>query len=557
MIKSISIEHYALIDQLSIEFHNGFSVITGETGAGKSIILGAIGLLLGQRADSKSIKTGEQRCTIEATFDVTDCNSLNQFFADNDLDNDGHECIIRRELTATGKSRAFINDTPVALAQLKEIGDQLIDIHSQHKNLLLGHEDFQQGIVDTIAGNTDERNIYRQLFDDYKQVCRQLDTLIASANKNRDDEDYMRFQLQQLTEASLSADEQDELEAEAEMLSHAEDIKEALFTARSSITADDEADTLSALKQGINALNNISSVFTPATELYERLNSSYIELKDIAEELASQTDSIECDPSRLQYVNDRLNLIYTLQQKHHCSTIAELLTIQDELATRLDAIDNFDERIEELSREQAAKRTKLLEQAAALTHTRTLAAQDIKARITDTLVLLGMPNVQFEVSITPKAEPEADGMDHIAFMFSANKNVPVQNLTQIASGGEIARVMLALKALIADAEKLPTIIFDEIDTGVSGNIAEKMANIMADIANADRQVISITHLPQIAAMGKHHYKVFKDDNMFFTTTHISELNKQQRIEEIAHMLSGSTLTQAAIDNAKELLRIKQ
>lgn len=555
MIKSINIQHYALIDELSIEFHNGFSVITGETGAGKSIILGAIGLLLGQRADSKSIKTGEQRCTIEATFDVTDCDKLSQFFADNDLDTDGHECIIRRELTATGKSRAFINDTPVTLSQLKEIGDQLIDIHSQHQNLLLGHEDFQQGIVDTIAGNTAEREAYKAVYDEYVSISKELKALVANANQSRDNEDYMRFQLKQLDEANLSPDEQEELEAESEMLTHAEDIKGGLFSARNCITSDDDADTLSVLKQGINALNSIASVYPSADELVSRLDSCYIELKDISDELSSQADDIEYDPSRLQEVNDRLSLIYSLQQKHHVETIAELIAIQEDLTDKLDAIDNYDERIESLRKEQEDVRTKLLEQAHVLTETRVRAGQDIRTQITNTLVELGMPNVQFEVELTPKETPDADGNDHITFLFSANKNVPMQNLTQIASGGEIARVMLALKALIANAQKLPTIIFDEIDTGVSGNIAEKMANIMADIASADRQVISITHLPQIAAFGQHHYKVYKDDNMFFTTTHIIKLNQQQRIEEIAHMLSGSNLTQAAINNAKELLRL--
>ncbi|MCQ2132902.1 MAG: DNA repair protein RecN [Bacteroidaceae bacterium] len=555
MIKSINIQHYALIDELSIEFHNGFSVITGETGAGKSIILGAIGLLLGQRADSKSIKTGEQRCTIEATFDVTDSDRLSQFFADNDLDTDGHECIIRRELTATGKSRAFINDTPVTLGQLKEIGDQLIDIHSQHQNLLLGHEDFQQGIVDTIAGNTAEREAYRAVYDEYVSISKELKALIDNANQSRDNEDFMRFQLQQLDEANLSAGEQEELEAESEMLTHAEDIKGGLFTAQNCITSDNDIDTLGALKQGINALNSISSVYASAEEIVNRLDSCYIELKDIADELASQADNIEYDPMRLQEVNDRLSLIYSLQQKHHVETIAELIDIQADLTAKLDAIDNYDGRIETLRKEQENIHTKLLAQADILTQTRARSGQDIQAKITETLVGLGMPNVQFEVELTAKATPDADGNDHITFLFSANKNVPVQNLTQIASGGEIARVMLALKALIANAQKLPTIIFDEIDTGVSGNIAEKMAVIMADIACADRQVISITHLPQIAALGKHHYKVYKEDNMFFTTTHIIHLSQQQRVEEIAHMLSGSTLSQAAINNARELLKI--
>lgn len=554
MIKSINIEHYALIDELSIEFHNGFSVITGETGAGKSIILGAIGLLLGQRADIKSIKAGEQKCTIEATFDVTDCDRLAQFFADNDLDTDDRECIIRRELTASGKSRAFINDTPVALSQLKEIGDQLIDIHSQHQNLLLGREDFQQGMVDTIADNSEERSIFAESYRKYVGVTKELEKLVACANKSHDDEDYLRFQLKQLNEAGLVADEQEQLEKEAEMLSHAEDIKSALYSAYGCIASDDEADTLSRLKQGVSALNSIASVFAPSEELIARLDSCMIELKDIADELSSLADGVDYDPSRLQMVNDRLNLIYSLQQKHHVGTVAELLAIQENLTERLDAIDNFEERIIELQNARKTAEEEMMRCASELTATRRKGARVIEEKITDTLVQLGMPNVMFQVEITDKEHPDATGNDHTVFLFSANKNVPMQNLTQIASGGEIARVMLALKALIANAEKLPTIIFDEIDTGVSGSIAEKMAHIMAEIADADRQVISITHLPQIAALGKYHYKVFKDDNMFFTTTHIVKLNPQQRVEEIAHMLSGENISQAAIDNARELLK---
>lgn len=554
MIKSINIQHYALIDELSIEFHEGFSVITGETGAGKSIILGAIGLLLGQRADVKSIKAGEQKCTIEAMFDVTDCERLARFFSENDLDTDGRECIIRRELTASGKSRAFINDTPVALAQLKEIGDQLIDIHSQHQNLLLGREHFQQSIVDTIAGNQNERSAFAGAYRKYVDVTKELEQLVACADRSRDDEDYMRFQLQQLTEAALAADEQELLEAEAEMLSHAEEIKGALYSACSCIASDDGEDTLSRLKHGISSLNSIASVFAPSEELTGRLDSCRIELKDVADELSSLADGIDFDPSRLQLVNDRLNLIYSLQQKHHVGSVTELLAIQENLTERLGAIDNYEERIIELQDAKKTAEEEMTHRASELTATRRKGAEVIEGRITDTLVQLGMPNVRFEVEVTEKERPDATGNDHIVFMFSANRNVPMQNLTQTASGGETARVMLALKALIANAEKLPTIIFDEIDTGVSGNIAEKMAEIMAEIADADRQVISITHLPQIAAKGKYHYKVFKDDNMFFTATHIVELSLQQRVEEIAHMLSGSNLTQAAIDNAKELLK---
>lgn len=555
MIKSLNIEHYALIDQLSIDFHSGFSVITGETGAGKSIILGAIGLLLGQRADSKSIKIGEQRCTIEAVFDVTDSERLARFFEDNDLDADDNECIIRRELTATGKSRAFINDTPVSLSQLKEIGEQLIDIHSQHQNLLLNREEFQMNMVDTIAGNGAVYTKYLESYKQYKETSRQLTELMDNAKRNHDDEDYLRYQLKQLSDAELVLDEQEKLESESELLSHAEDIKNALYVVCNMITSDSDVDTLGNLKKGINSLESVSDVFAPSNEFISRLDSCVIELKDIAEDLSSRADAVEYDPARLQYINERLNVIYSLQQKFHVESVAELLTIQEEITKKLDEIDNFDEKIAELKGLQESQYKTVLECAGELTATRKDSAETIKKSITETLIQLGMPNVCFEVAITPKEHPDEKGIDHIDFLFSANKNIPPQNLTQIASGGEIARVMLALKALIANTEKLPTIIFDEIDTGVSGNIAEKMACIMAEMANVDKQVISITHLPQIAAYGKHHYKVYKDDNMFFTTTHVVKLNQAQRVEEIAHMLSGANITQSAINNAKELLEI--
>lgn len=555
MIKSLNIEHYALIDQLSIDFHSGFSVITGETGAGKSIILGAIGLLLGQRADSKSIKIGEQRCTIEAVFDVTDSERLARFFEDNDLDADDNECIIRRELTATGKSRAFINDTPVSLSQLKEIGEQLIDIHSQHQNLLLNREEFQMNMVDTIAGNGAVYTKYLESYKQYKETSRQLTELMDNAKRNHDDEDYLRYQLKQLSDAELVLDEQEKLESESELLSHAEDIKNALYVVCNMITSDSDVDTLGNLKKGINSLESVSDVFAPSNEFISRLDSCVIELKDIAEDLSSRADAVEYDPARLQYINERLNVIYSLQQKFHVESVAELLTIQEEITKKLDEIDNFDDKIAELKGLQESQYKTVLECAGELTATRKDSAETIKKSITETLIQLGMPNVCFEVATTAKEHPDEKGIDHIDFLFSANKNIPPQNLTQIASGGEIARVMLALKALIANTEKLPTIIFDEIDTGVSGNIAEKMACIMAEMANVDKQVISITHLPQIAAYGKHHYKVYKDDNMFFTTTHVVKLNQAQRVEEIAHMLSGANITQSAINNAKELLEI--
>ncbi len=552
MIRSLHIEHYALINQLDIELNPGFSVITGETGAGKSIILGAIGLLLGSRADHTAIKQGEQRCMIEAEFD-TDGLCLEPFFIDNDLDFDGHACILRRELTATGKSRAFINDTPVTLAQIKALGDKLIDIHSQHQNLLLAREDFQLQTLDLVAQNTTEYSLYTQLYDKYKQTCCDLETAIQQAKQSREEEDYLRFQFEQLAEANLRAGEQQELEDEQETLSHAEEIKSGMYAALNLIERDDEQSTLICLKQAATALQNISHVFNPANNLAERLHSCEIELKDIADEIAGNADNIAYNPERLNEVDERLGTIYMLEKKHHVESVEALIDIQTEIEKKLSLIDQSDELIQQLTQAKEDALNAVTSQADVLTNTRQKAKAKLEKQIISLLQSLGMPNVTFKANMTPLAEPRENGADKVIFMFSANKNTDPQPLSQIASGGEIARVMLSLKALISGTVELPTIIFDEIDTGVSGNIAEKMAGIMHDMASQGRQVISITHLPQIAAQGQYHYKVYKEDGLFATTTHITQLNTEGRINEIAHMLSGATITQAALSNAKALL----
>ena len=556
MIQSLHIEHYALIDQLDISWHSGFSVITGETGAGKSIILGAIGLLLGERADMKAIKAGERRCVIEAEFELPDELIDAEFFAQNDLDFDGMHCIIRRELTAEGKSRAFINDTPVNLSLLKELGSQLIDIHSQHKNLLLGKEDFQLNILDILAHDIDELKDYNRRYSHYLTTREQLKEAKERAQSSHDQEDYLRFQASQLAEAALREDEQEELEAEQEMLSHAEEIKESLYEAQGCLNADEDANTLLRIKQAVASLQNVGRVFSQAEELTKRLESCYIELKDIADEIGQKADEVEYDPQRLEQVNERLDTLYTLQKKHHVDSVAELIDIQKELEQQLALIDNSDEHIAALEQELNAAKGAVMEQAGKLTEKRRAAKKLLEQDIVSRLVTLGMPNVQFEVNLTQNAEPGWMGVDKVEFLFSANKNVPLQPLAQIASGGEIARVMLSLKALIANAVKLPTIIFDEIDTGVSGKIAEQMALMMQDMGQRGCQVVSITHLPQIAAKGQHHYKVYKEEGIFATSTHIIELTEAQRIEEIAHMLSGATMTEAALNNAKELLSCK-
>lgn len=551
MLQSIHIQNYALIESLDIDFHSGFSVITGETGAGKSIILGAIGLLVGQRADSKAIKTGASKCVVEAHFNISTY-QLEDFFNENDLEYDGEECILRREVHASGKSRAFINDTPASLVQMKALGEKLIDVHSQHQNLLLNHEDFQLNVLDILANSREALQTYKSLYNSYKQTVRELNTLIEEAEKNRQDEEYIRFQVQQLEDAHLQAGEQEELEQELEMLTHAEDIKSSLFKVNQ-LMDEGEMNLVSLSKEAMQVLQSISRVYAPASEWSNRLESCYLELKDMAHEIAYTSDEIEFNPTRLDYVNERLNLIYTLQQKHQLSSVEELLELAEKLNEKLDAITSSDDHIQELTQKKDLLYQQVLSQAEVLTRMRTEASKEIEAQMQAYLIPLGMPNVRFAVELSPRKEPDASGMDNVSFLFSANKNGTLQQVASIASGGEIARVMLSLKAMIAGAVKLPTIIFDEIDTGVSGSIAEKMALIMQEMGQADRQVISITHLPQIAARGAHHYKVYKEDTEVGTNSHIRILNEEERINEIAHMLSGATLTEAALNNAKALL----
>ena len=551
MLQSIHIQNYALIESLDINFHPGFSVITGETGAGKSIILGAIGLLVGQRADIKAIKTGANKCIVEARFHIASY-ELESFFEEHDLEYEEGECILRRELYASGKSRAFINDTPASLAQMKELGEKLIDVHSQHQNLLLNHEDFQLSVLDILAHDEKELQVYQETYSAFKKVSKELSDIQQQAEKNRQDEDYIRFQVEQLEEANLQAGEQETLEQEAETLTHAEEIQSSLYKV-DQLMASDEMTLLSVTKDCMQTLQGISRVYAPAQEWIERLNSCYIELKDLAHEIANASEEVEFNPTRLDYVNERLNLIYTLQQKHRVSTVEELIDIAEDYRSKLDAITSYDDRIEELKKQKETIYNKVLEQASVLTTRRLDAAKEIEKQMQAYLVPLGMPNVRFAVELETKKEPDIKGIDSVNFLFSANKNGMLQQVASIASGGEIARVMLSLKAMIAGAVKLPTIIFDEIDTGVSGSIAEKMALIMQEMGQADRQVISITHLPQIAAKGANHYKVYKEDTETGTNSHIRQLNQEERINEIANMLSGATLTEAALNNAKALL----
>ena len=551
MLKQLYIKNFTLIDELDIQLHPGFSVITGETGAGKSIILGAIGLLLGNRADTKAIKAGCDRCTIEAHFDLSRYDMQN-FFTEHDIDYDAEDTIIRRELTAAGKSRAFINDTPVALSLMRELGESLVDIHSQHQNLLLQKEDFQLNVVDIIAQDSKLLGDYRATYNQYRQAQQRLAKMEEEIARSRENEEFLRFQFKELDHAQLEEGEQEALEQEAETLTHAEDIKTALYDADNTLTNEDGS-ILERLKSTCQQLASIKEVYPAIAEAAERLDSSYIELKDIAQEIGTNVDRVDFEPARLDEINNRLDTIYSLQQKFHVQDISGLIEIRDNIKQQLDHIGNSDEELAALQQEAEHWLSKAGQAAKKLTELRTRTAKKIETEMQKRLVPLGIPNVRFEISFTAKPL-SSDGADKVNFLFSANKSTPLQPVSQVASGGEIARVMLSLKAMISGAVKLPTIIFDEIDTGVSGKIAEKMAQIMAEMGELDRQVISITHLPQIAAMGRHHYKVLKEETPQGTRSHMTELTEEQRVSEIAQMLSGSDITEAALANAQELLR---
>lgn len=552
MLKHLYIKNYALIDVLDIDFATGFSVITGETGAGKSIILGAIGLLLGQRADSKAVKTNTQKCTIEARFDISRY-GLKAWFEDNDLDCDEDECIIRRELTAAGKSRAFINDTPTSLQLMRELGEMLVDVHSQHQNLLLQKEDFQVNVLDIIADNGKQKEAYSKAFAAYRKAENVLKAMREQISLTRENEEFMRFQLNELANADLKEDEQEALEQEQEAATHTEDIKTILFETNT-ILNDENSGALAALYLANQKLESVARLYPAIKDLAERMSSSFIELKDIAQETEAVAEDIDFNPERLAFINERLDTIYSLQRKFHKNTIAELIEEQRNLQEAIDNIDNSDTALADL---EAATEKALLDakaKADKLTETRQKTTAKVEKAIRGSLEALGMPNVEFKIEIT-KDELSAKGQDRVAFLFSANKGMAPRPVAQVASGGEIARLMLSLKALISGAVKLPTIIFDEIDTGVSGRVAEKMADIMRQMGNADRQVISITHLPQIAALGTHHYKVEKHDTQEGTTSVMRQLADDERINEIAQMLSGSDITEAARTNAKALLKM--
>ena len=550
MLKSLFIQNFVLIDSLDICFNPGFSVITGETGAGKSIILGALSLVLGQRADGKSIKQGADKCVIEAIFDVSKY-QLEPFFLGNDLEYDPESCILRRELYASGKSRAFVNDSPVPLAILKELGTKLIDIHSQHQNLLLGDNRFQLRVVDVMAENEILLILYKKEYTRYQGLRKALSALKERAAQSKQEEDYIRFQLDQLEEANLQPNEQEELEQEQETLSHAAEIRSSLYRASSCLDGEEQG-VVSLLKESLSSMDALERYFPRAKEIAERLRSAYIDLNDLASEMEGMIEDVEFNPDRLAWVNERLDTLYALQQKHRVSSVDDLIALRDQFRTQLTDIESFDEQIAALEKQVQDAYKELLQQAAVLSEQRKVAAVAFAQQLVQMVAPLGMPHTRFQVEVVPRKEPESDGMDEIRFLFSANKSMALQPVAQTASGGEISRLMLCIKAMIAGFTALPTIIFDEVDTGVSGDIADKMGHIMQDLGSK-MQVFAITHLPQIAAQGEAHYFVYKEDVKDRTLTRIRPLDKEERIREVARMLSGSALTEASLANAKDLL----
>lgn len=552
MLQHLHISNYVLIRELSIDFAAGYSVITGETGAGKSIILGALGLLCGGRADSRAVKDGERKCVVEAEFSL-DGDSMKDIFRKHDIDYDEGLCIVRREVGVNGKSRAFVNDTPTTLTALREIASGLFDIHSQHRNLLLGEENFLLDTLDVMGSDTGLPTRYKAAFHAWKEADDALRALQAQAKMGKEEEDYLRFQLQQLDEANLQSGEQEELEDLQETLEHAEEIKQALFAAQQAIHGQDELSPLLCLRNGASLLQGIAPVFAQAQELAERLESARIELDDIADEAERMADRIAFDPERLVETSERLSTIYNLEKRHSAKDIDELLHIADDLRNRLGKVEHIDADITAMQEETERLRQERDSIASKLTESRTQAAEKLQEALTERIASLGMPNATVLFSLAGRETPDPSGADTVTLLFSANKNVSPVDVSDVASGGEVSRLMLSLKSILAQHRSLPTIIFDEIDTGVSGTMAEKMAHAMR-LMSERTQVICITHLPQIAAMGDAHYKVYKEEDEQAVSSHIVRLTEGERVEEIAGMLSGEERTQAAIENAKELLK---
>lgn len=556
MLKHLYISNFTLINELDMDFNPGFSVITGETGAGKSIIIGAVSMLLGNRADVKMIRNGKDKCIVEAVFSISDYDQdfINRFLTDNDLDNNGDECILRREININGKNRAFINDTPVILASLKELGEHLLDIHSQHQNLMLNKEDFQLSVIDVFAQNKKILAEYQDLFKKYKSEAGKLEELQAAISRIKENEDFLQFQNKELSEANLEEGEQESLEQQSELLTHAEEIKNTLYNA-DSVLSSDEHNIITQLRSLSDSMNNIQNVYPDAESLTNRLNDCVIELKDISREIVSHVEDIDYDPEKLQAINSRLDTIYTLEKKYHTSNIPDLIKKHEEIKSQLSRIDNFD--VDFKAQQDKVDRLKesCVKKANALTVSRQKAARKIEKELAARLIPLGIPNVKFKIDMTQQKELTTKGLDRITYLFSSNSSSSLSPIAQVASGGEVSRVMLSLKAMMSRVTGLPTIIFDEIDTGVSGRVAEQMAHIMKEMGDNKHQVICITHLPQIAAIGSTHYKVTKTETSQGTNSLMTLLSPEERVKEIAQMLSGSDISIAAIENARTLLKL--
>ncbi|MGD9928895.1 MAG: DNA repair protein RecN [Mangrovibacterium sp.] len=549
MLQSLQVSNYALIDELEITFHRGFNIITGETGAGKSIILGALGLILGQRADLGVLREKDRKCTVEGTFNIKDY-QLEAFFQEQELDYD-EPTILRREITPAGKSRAFINDTPVTLKVLQDLALRLIDIHSQHQNLELGNRSFQLNLVDLVAENSVLLQQYSQLFQMLGKQKKQLARLEEEAGKAKADLDYFQFQFQQLEEARLKENEQEELEAEQGTLEHAEEIK-LTFGQLTDDLESEEAGVLLRLKEHLTQLAKLSAYMPDARQIRERLESCYLELKDLTVECSSIAEKTEHDPDRIQLVSERLDLIYSLQQKFRVGSVNELIELKNEFEQKIHQIASFDSDIEAARQLVDKLSAQVNEQAKRISERRQSVAGKMAATVESVLQKLGMVNAVFQLQFVPLEEAGPNGSDEVRFLFSANKSAGAQEISKIASGGEISRVMLALKTLITDSKSLPTIVFDEIDTGISGEVAVKMGMILREMSS-NMQVINITHLPQIAGKGQHHFKVYKYDDQEQTFTSIRQLNDDERVEELAQMLGGEKASDTTRKTARELL----
>ncbi|MDR1593479.1 MAG: DNA repair protein RecN [Prevotellaceae bacterium] len=553
MLKELNVENYALIDKLNISFSDGMSIITGETGAGKSILLGALSLVLGGRADSNVLKDTARNCIVEGVFHIEGY-GLESFLSENDIDYEP-DLIICRTINPAGKSRAFINDTPVNATIIKDISHRLLDIHSQHQNLLLSSSKFQLSVIDAVTDFGKLKDEYLQYFSAYRAEEKKLEDLLARSAKAKADYDYIKFQFEQLQQANLKADEQNDLEIEIQELSNVEEIKSG-YEKLTTLLSNEEISVINMLKEAENTLGRLSKVHLSSNDLSIRLKNILVEVKDISEETNRINNSLEINPERLSIVENRLNTIYDLQQKHRVATIGELLELQKNYGNSLTEIENFDEMIAKTQKAVNDNLDKVKDLALKISALRQKTIPLVEKHVSTLLKSLGMPNIVFKVELTYSEHFSSDGADSITFLFSANRDMPPREISKVASGGEMSRLMLALKSLLVKGTNLPTIIFDEIDTGVSGEVADKMGNIINELSEK-AQVINITHLPQIAAKGNAHYLVYKEDTATATFTKVRKLNNDERILEIAKMLSGSKITDAAVEHAKELFDEKK